>query len=47
MPHSHPHTTFPVQKNDGDVLCVSDLHFSYPDGHSALAWRFTEIMQRR
>jgi cobalt/nickel transport system ATP-binding protein len=21
---------------DGDVLCVHDLHFSYPDGHAAL-----------
>jgi cobalt/nickel transport system ATP-binding protein len=36
MPHSHPHVTFPDQKIGGDVLCVSNLNFSYPDGHSAL-----------
>ena len=38
MPITHPHITFPVQKNENDALCVHvrDLHFSYPDGHTAL-----------
>ena len=38
MPITHLHITFPVQKNENDALCVHvrDLHFSYPDGHTAL-----------
>lgn len=38
MPISHSHTLFPVLKNEEDTLCVliQNLHFSYPDGHSAL-----------
>jgi cobalt/nickel transport system ATP-binding protein len=36
MPISHSISTSPAMINIVDVLCVRDLHFSYPDGHSAL-----------
>jgi len=36
MPISHSTTSFVVPDCGGDVLQVRDLHFSYPDGHSAL-----------
>jgi cobalt/nickel transport system ATP-binding protein len=36
MPVSHSISTSTAMINTVDVLCVRDLHFSYPDGHSAL-----------
>jgi len=36
MPVTHSITTPALMPNSADVLCVRDLHFSYPDGHSAL-----------
>ena len=36
MPISHSTTSFVGPDCGGDVLQVRDLHFSYPDGHSAL-----------
>jgi ABC-type multidrug transport system fused ATPase/permease subunit len=36
MPVSHSIPTSTAMINTVDVLCVRDLHFSYPDGHSAL-----------
>lgn len=36
MPISHSITSFIMPECEGDVLQVSDLHFSYPDGHAAL-----------
>ena len=36
MPISHSTPPMKVSINEGDVLHVHDLHFSYPDGHSAL-----------
>jgi cobalt/nickel transport system ATP-binding protein len=36
MPISHIHTTYTMPHNNGCVLQVEDLHFSYPDGHAAL-----------
>lgn len=36
MPISHSVTSVDTTLNEGDVLSVHDLHFSYPDGHSAL-----------
>ncbi len=36
MPITHISEKKFVAESDGDVLKVHDLHFSYPDGHSAL-----------
>lgn len=36
MPVSHSISTSTAMIHTVDVLCVRDLHFSYPDGHSAL-----------
>ena len=36
MPITHSSEKKFVAESDGDVLKVHDLHFSYPDGHSAL-----------
>lgn len=36
MPVTHIKNDFVMPECDGDVLTVRDLHFSYPDGHSAL-----------
>lgn len=36
MPVSHSISPSPAMIHTTDVLCVRDLHFSYPDGHSAL-----------
>ena len=36
MPVTHPHQKISIPECEGDVLQVHDLHFSYPDGHSAL-----------
>jgi cobalt/nickel transport system ATP-binding protein len=36
MPVSHSILPSTAMINTVDVLCVRDLHFSYPDGHSAL-----------
>lgn len=36
MPISHSTKSFVTPDYEGDVLQVRDLHFSYPDGHSAL-----------
>ena len=36
MPVTHLKNMFTPPECDGDVLSVNDLHFSYPDGHSAL-----------
>jgi cobalt/nickel transport system ATP-binding protein len=36
MPISHSTTFFVAPECEGEVLQVRDLHFSYPDGHSAL-----------
>jgi len=36
MPVTHITQQFPQHECSGDVLAVNDLHFSYPDGHSAL-----------
>ncbi len=37
MPVKHqPQYEFQIPECDGDILQVQDLHFTYPDGHSAL-----------
>ncbi len=36
MPITHIQNSFKAPECDGDILAVNDLHFSYPDGHSAL-----------
>ena len=36
MPVTHVKNSFSQPEIGGDVLVVKDLHFSYPDGHSAL-----------
>jgi len=36
MPISHISPTYTVPKNDGAILQVHHLHYSYPDGHVAL-----------
>ena len=36
MPVTHIKNQFTQPDNNGDVLVVHDLHFSYPDGHTAL-----------
>ena len=36
MPITHSSEKKFIAESDGDVLKVHDLHFSYPDGHSAL-----------
>jgi cobalt/nickel transport system ATP-binding protein len=36
MPITHAPEIFTYPECDGDILQVRDLHFSYPDGHSAL-----------
>lgn len=36
MPVTHVKNSFPPPEIGGNVLVVKDLHFSYPDGHSAL-----------
>ena len=36
MPVTHVTNSFAPHEVGGDVLVVKDLHFSYPDGHSAL-----------
>jgi cobalt/nickel transport system ATP-binding protein len=36
MPVTHVKNSFAPPEVGGDVLVVKDLHFSYPDGHSAL-----------
>ncbi|MBK8781107.1 MAG: ABC transporter ATP-binding protein [Anaerolineales bacterium] len=36
MPVTHVKNSFSLPEIGGDVLTVKDLHFSYPDGHSAL-----------
>lgn len=36
MPVTHVKNSFPLPEIGGNVLVVKDLHFSYPDGHSAL-----------
>ncbi len=36
MPVTHMKSSFQMPECDGDVLTVTDLHFSYPDGHAAL-----------
>ena len=36
MPVTHPSHAPPMPESDGNVLQISDLHFSYPDGHAAL-----------
>jgi cobalt/nickel transport system ATP-binding protein len=36
MPVSHIHATYPAPHSNGHVLQVTDLQFSYPDGHAAL-----------
>ncbi|MCB0101987.1 MAG: ABC transporter ATP-binding protein [Anaerolineales bacterium] len=36
MPVTHIKNNFKAPECDGDILAVNDLHFSYPDGHSAL-----------
>lgn len=36
MPVTHIKNNFKAPECDGDILTVNDLHFSYPDGHSAL-----------
>ncbi len=36
MPVIHPAKKFEFPECEGDVLCVTDLHFDYPDGHTAL-----------
>jgi cobalt/nickel transport system ATP-binding protein len=36
MPVSHSKSISPAMISTANVLCVRDLHFSYPDGHSAL-----------
>ncbi len=36
MPVMHPVKKYEFPECDGDVLRVTDLHFSYPDGHAAL-----------
>jgi len=36
MPVTHVKNNFQAPECEGDVLVVKDLHFSYPDGHSAL-----------
>ncbi len=36
MPVTHVKSSFQMPECDGDVLVVKDLHFSYPDGHTAL-----------
>jgi cobalt/nickel transport system ATP-binding protein len=36
MPVTHLTTPFEPLECGGDVLTVNDLHFSYPDGHTAL-----------
>ena len=36
MPITHASEKFSYPECEGDVLQVHDLHFSYPDGHSAL-----------
>ncbi|MBK6792171.1 MAG: ABC transporter ATP-binding protein [Anaerolineales bacterium] len=36
MPVTHIKNQFTQPDNNGDVLVVRDLHFSYPDGHTAL-----------
>lgn len=37
MPVTHVTNQFTAPECDGDVLIVNDLHFSYPDGHTALS----------
>ena len=34
--HTHPTSRYELPPVEGDILQVSDLHFSYPDGHIAL-----------
>jgi peptidoglycan/xylan/chitin deacetylase (PgdA/CDA1 family) len=36
MPVSHPVKHYEFPECEGDVLSVKDLHFHYPDGHTAL-----------
>ena len=36
MPVTHPTQKFSIPECEGDVLQVRGLHFSYPDGHTAL-----------
>lgn len=36
MPIHHPVQKFSIPECEGDVLQVRDLHFTYPDGHTAL-----------
>ncbi len=36
MPITHASEKFSYPECEGDALQVRDLHFSYPDGHSAL-----------
>ena len=36
MPVTHPVKHYEFPECEGDVLSVKDLHFNYPDGHTAL-----------
>ncbi|NOH04610.1 MAG: ABC transporter ATP-binding protein [Chloroflexi bacterium] len=36
MPVTHLKNSFIAPECDGDILSVTDLHFAYPDGHTAL-----------
>ncbi len=36
MPHTHPTHHYQLPHFEGDILQITDLHFSYPDGHAAL-----------
>jgi cobalt/nickel transport system ATP-binding protein len=36
MPVTHPAHHYAIPECEGDVLQVRDLHFAYPDGHTAL-----------
>lgn len=36
LTHTHPAQRYNLPEFEGNILQVSDLHFSYPDGHAAL-----------